>query len=52
MWFEVKYSVCYDVISGPFSLKKEAVKDSKLGFGDLAFFQVSAQKFLPLETFS
>jgi len=35
MWFEVKYSVCYDVISEPFSLKKEAVKDSKLGFGDL-----------------
>jgi len=32
MRFEVKYSVCYDVISGPFSFKKEAVKDSKLGF--------------------
>ena len=33
MWFEVEYSVCYDVISEPFSFKKEAVKDSKLGFG-------------------
>jgi len=51
MWFEVKYSVCYDVIGGPFSFKKEAVKDSKLGFGDL-FFQVLARKFLLLETFS
>ena len=45
MWFEVKYSVCYDVISGPFSLKKEAVKNSKLGFGDLAFFKFQLESF-------
>jgi hypothetical protein len=39
MWFKVKYSVCYDVISEPFSFNKEAVKDCKLGFGDLALIK-------------
>ncbi|MFP3262580.1 MAG: hypothetical protein RXP28_07120 [Nitrososphaeria archaeon] len=39
MRFEVEYSVCNDVISEPFSLKKEAVKDSKLGFGDLTLIK-------------
>ena len=51
MWFEVKYSVCNDVISGPFSFKKEAVKDSKLCFGDLAFFKFQLESFCLLGVF-
>jgi len=45
MRFEVEYSVCYDIISEPFGLNKEAVKDSKLGFGDLAFIKFQLKSF-------